>query len=287
MLKFDVLIPVRYEHIEQLLVNLDFIFKNLPVKKVKIICKKSLFKSLPIENFKIDFLDEDSVFTFNYDTIEKIIKNRGVNTNRAGWYFQQFLKMEYCFFCDENYYLVWDADTIPLTKITFFSEDGQKMLFNRKEEHHLPYFETMDMLFNKTLIHQTESFISEGMIIDCKIMKEMIRFIDNNKNIEGDNWVEKIIYAIPAHELVLAGFSEFETYGNYLINKYPNKYKTRTLKTLRLGMKRYGRILTHKELLMINNYDTISFENWNRPIGIIDKLKCYYWLAKLYLNKVI
>src|SRR5438105_4009652 len=33
----------------------------------------------------------------------------------AGWYFQQLLKFNYCFSRPEDdYYLIWDADTIPL-----------------------------------------------------------------------------------------------------------------------------------------------------------------------------
>lgn len=181
---------------------------------------------------------------------------------------------------------MWDADTIPLSKINFLTTDG-KMLFNRTDEHHLPYFQTIDILFNKEIKHETKSFISEGMIINRSIMKELIRAISNNRNLYGNNWVEKILYAIPQQELSFSGFSEFETYGNYLINKYPNMYKERPLKALRYGMGRYGRILTHKELLMIDYCDTISFENWNKPQSITDKFKCYLYILKLYMNRVI
>lgn len=94
---FDVIIPVSNKHIEQVLVNLDFIFRNLPAKKIKIICKKSLFDLFPINNPKIELLDEDTTFNFNYTTIEKVIKSRGADTIKSGWYLQQFFKMEYCF----------------------------------------------------------------------------------------------------------------------------------------------------------------------------------------------
>lgn len=281
----EVIIPVSREHVKQLQLSINFIFNNLFVEKIKIISKKELFSYFPV-NMKIDFIDEDTSFSFNYHTIENILRQRGGDIKRSGWYFQQFLKMEYCFISKKDYYLIWDADTIPLSKINFFTEDGKKMLFNKKEEHHIPYFKTMDVLFNKKMEYQTKSFISEGMIIECKIMKEMIMDINNNRKLKGKNWIEKIMYAISFDDLNYSGFSEFETYGNYLINKYPYKYQERTLKTLRNGMSRYGRLLTPKELMMLD-IDTISFENWDKPQNFFLKLESYMYILQLYLRKVI
>ena len=277
---YDAIILVSQEHIKQLLVNLDFIFNNLSANRVKIICKKDLTSYFP-QNSLIDFLDENSIAFFNFNTIKTLLQNRGGDCIRTGWYFQQFLKMYYSFICKNKYYLIWDADTIPLSKIKFFTNDGKKMLFNRKKEHHIPYFETLDCIFNKKLKYERNSFISEGMIIDCHIMKELILSIDINNNIPGNNWIEKIINSISLKDLDGAGFSEFETYGTYLLNKYPEKYQERPLKTLRNGMSKYGKILSKKELSMLN-FDTITFENWNRNEKISHKLKAYLRRLKLY-----
>ena len=48
---------------------------------------------------------------------------------------------------------------------------------------------------------------------------------------------------------------------------------------------RYGRILTHNELKKIDYCDTISFENWNKPKGVINKFKCYLYILKLYIKR--
>ena len=47
----------------------------------------------------------------------------------AGWYFQQLLKYAFCFERQEDdYYLIWDADTVPLRPLQFFDNVG-RMLF--------------------------------------------------------------------------------------------------------------------------------------------------------------
>lgn len=278
---YDVIIPLDKSHLKQLLVNINFIRKNIQFSKIKILCDKKIIPLIPNDK-DIECLDEDNIGNFDLKKIQDLIKMRGGDHNRAGWYFQQFLKMEYAFICKDKYYLIWDADTIPLSEIRFFSDD-KKMLFNRKKEHHIPYFCTLDILFNKNLFYDRKFFITEGMIIECKIMKEIINDIKNNNEIYGNSWIEKIIYAISLEDIDKAGFSEFETYGNYILNKYPDKYKERNLKTLRNGMAKYGKILSYKELSKLD-LDTITFENWNKNKKFSSKMKAFFRRTKLYIN---
>ena len=64
-------------------------------------------------------------------------------------------------YCKCDYYLSWDADTIPLRRLSFFRDEHP--LFSQKQERHIPYFET---LFN--LLHLKPfndfSFITEHMV---------------------------------------------------------------------------------------------------------------------------
>ena len=46
-------------------------------------------------------------------------------------------------------------------------------------------------------------------------------------------------------------------------------------------MSKYGKILSKKELSMLN-FDTITFENWNRNEKLSHKLKAYLRRLKLY-----
>ena len=257
----DVIIPVSKGHVIQLQKALEFIKKNLPHDDIIIITNKDNFEFF-VANEDVRCVDENTILDFGYSDIEHSIISRQGNAKRAGWYFQQFLKMGYARICRKAYYLVWDADTIPLKPIVFF--DGDKMLFNMKEEHHAPYFDTIYKLLGNNMKLADQSFITEGMVIKTTIMKEVIDSIESSP-VSGRWFYEKIINAIDENELNYSGFSEYETYGTYLINNYPQLYEKRQLKTERHGMKKYGKLLDKQELNALD-YDTISFETWDKPL---------------------
>ena len=94
---------------------------------------------------------KDSIIIFNENlllpknNLIKLFINYGINnTCRVGWYEQQFLKMEYSKICKNDYYLIWDSDTIPIKPVKMF--DNNKPIFDMKKEHHSPYFITLDKL---------------------------------------------------------------------------------------------------------------------------------------------
>ena len=133
-----------------------------------------------------------------------------------------------------------------------------KMFFNMKAEHHLPYFELIQKFFGdrlKFVNAKNPSFISEGMLMKSDIMRELVN------EMGGKDFWKNILNAIDAQNLSHSGFSEFETYGTYLINKYPQLYQSRRLKTMRAGGRIFKRVLNNDEIKLLP-YDTISFENW-------------------------
>jgi len=183
------------------------------------------------------------------------------HVNMTGWYFQQFLKLGFALSrYSKQYYLSWDADTLPLAPIKFF--DGDNILFNPKQENHIAYFETINRIlgFGK----QVEvSYISESMMFSVAIVKEMISKIDNTDNQSG--WIEKIINACN-FEKSPQSFSEFETYGNYCARYYPGLYKPRHLNTFREAGLIRGRYIREKQLREMSfDLDMASFELHNRP----------------------
>ena len=150
---------------------------------------------------------------------------------RTGWYFQQFLKLgfalsEYA----KEYYLTWDADTIPLRHIDMFDAEG-KPYFAMKTEYHKPYFDTMKRLLGINKIVPF-SFIAEHMMFKVSLVKELISIIDNTQ-IEDSTWFEKVINATDFEAAKCSEmFSEFETYGTYCMNCYPDAYSYHKLNTL-------------------------------------------------------
>jgi hypothetical protein len=99
--------------------------------------------------------------------------------------------MAYSYRSRYDYYLVWDSDTIPLNRIVFFDGDG-KGLFTMKNEHHAPYFRTINRLFHGEITKTTDkSFIAEHMLINKNCMLNMLKNIENNETLAGEPFYEK------------------------------------------------------------------------------------------------
>lgn len=270
----DVVIPISERDINTILKVSDYFFDNLETNKIVIIGKESLKNNFK-DTKKYHFIDEDSLYQgLSYDNIKNIIKK--INSNairRTGWYLQQFLKMAYAYCCQDDCYLVWDSDTIPLKKITFKNNKNQ-YLYSLKNEFYEPYFASMNTLIPKMSKRNTQgSYITEHMIFDVNIMKTLIKDMEDNDDIEGSFFYEKILNSIKPEVLSLSGFSEFETYGTYVFNFYNNEYSYRLLKPMRYGRIYFGNTLPEKYFTWVSkSYDTISFEHFDRKwilIGIL------------------
>ncbi len=269
--KFDCIIPVAGKDCPLLRNLVSLVFKNLAPEKLYIITKAPYFfyfRNLdPRIQKYIVLIDEDALLsTFNYETIAGYLDKVGLNKGTRGWYFQQFLKMGFALseYADK-YYLTFDADTYPVKPLVFFNEKGLPY-FSMKEEHHLPYFQTMGKLLN--LKKSTEqSFISENMLIDVQKMKSLISEIERSA-VPGDNWCEKIINAMPGREI--NAFSEFETYGTYVLNRFPDTYVMRTLNTFRRAGKKYSRFISPQKLeKRASAYDIVTLEFRNSPNNLL------------------
>lgn len=213
-------------------------------------------------NFPINFINEKMLL--DVDKIKQLIKIRNITAyKRSGWYIQQFLKMIYCKICQDKYYLLWDSDTIPVKKVKMFKYNG-KPIFDVKTEYNEQYFSTMKNIFPELGKKYDYSFISEHMIINSKIMENMINTINDNKNLFGDTWYEKIINCINTSHLPYSGFSEFETYGTFAEEYYKGVYIIRYWNSLREGILFFNpKFLTENDIKNISkNYYAISFEKY-------------------------
>jgi hypothetical protein len=260
--KFDVIVPIVNKDLDMALKNIPYILGNIKSNRIIFIGAKEVEKMLPTSS-RLDFIDEDEILPeLKLSKIQMIMNDRIGSDKRSGWYFQQFLKMAYAYLCDNNYYVVWDADTIPLNKINFWDLENEKYLFTMKNEFNEPYFSTLRQLFNgKVTKYNKQSFIAEHMIFDKRIMLEMIQMIEDNSNIDGDMYFEKILYSVDINDLQKSGFSEFETYGNYVMKYHEQQYGMRKLRTLREGIKYLGASPNNEQLIWASkDYDIISIE---------------------------
>lgn len=130
----------------------------------------------------------------------------------AGWYFQQFLKFSFVNFSnEEDYFLIWDADTVLLKPIELFSSEGLP-IYTRAEENHSPYFETYSALFGRDAQREF-SFISQHQIIHKATLRKMFAEIQA-RNPDAQGWAWAIMHNLRGSGSNL--FSEYETYGHYL-----------------------------------------------------------------------
>lgn len=260
----QIVIPVAKKNIEMLKKNIFYIQKYLKPENIFILTAKNNFKDFYNLTNQITILDENEIIkdvTFN--SINEIIKKTSIPEKRTGWYFQQILKMFWCFhpLCSE-YYTVWDADTFPLRPIKLFSEEN-KPYMHTKSENHIAYFETIDKLLN---LHKEVdySFISEKMTFSKVIMKELLNEI-SKAQVQGNSAIEKIIFAasMSSNEL---GFSEFETYGTFVHYKYSDLYQIQNLKSYRNAARYIGLHPNKYDMALLSRFfDTASFEKWDKP----------------------
>lgn len=264
--KMNLIIPISSIDFEKVKVNYKFYKKYIfGINNLVFIGNEKVEKLMNEYHSifeKTKFINEKSLI--DVDRIKKLIEKRNQKAiKRSGWYIQQFLKMQYCKLCKDKYYLIWDCDTIPIKKVNMFSND-RKPYFDVKEEYNKPYFITMEKLLPELGKKYNYSFISEHMLIRTKIMKKLINRIDNNINICGDKWYEKIINSINIDDLPKSGFSEFETYGTFANVHYNDSYKIRKWKSLRDGKYYYNpKFFSFKDGQNISDkFDAISFEKW-------------------------
>lgn len=285
---YNIIIPVIYRDYSFLRTTLRYLNKYLTPKTIYLITDIRFRRFLPkevLKDSKCIVIDENGLIDgMTQDALKELFSKLGRNKMEIGWYFQQFLKMAFALsaYCDEEYYLSWDSDTIPLRQIDFFDEKGNPY-FTMKSEHHVPYFIAIERLLGITKTNGS-SYIAENMMFKKSIMKEMIIRIQSNSLLAGNVWYEKIIYALEPESISPMGFSEFETYGNYCLNYHPDFYKERTLPSFRKGGLIQGRFVSDKILAELSfDQATASFEIYDRPPFPWYKLS--HWYARWQRRK--
>jgi len=269
MIQYDVIIPVVYKDYSFLKKVVKYIRCNLCPKHIFILTNIKMAKYIPRDVY-LDSLckivDENSLVKgLTYAKLDDIIKSQGRKHTNTGWFFQQFLKLGFSQseYCSTDYYLSWDADTLPLQQINFFDKEGRPF-FTMKTEYHKPYFVAIKTLLglNKS---SSGSYIAEHMMFNREIMKDMLSKIEKS-SVPGDWWVEKIMNAIVPEIVSPASFSEFETYGTFCRNNYPDLYQEREIRSFRLGGIIQGRFISEKLLAKLATDVAIaSFEIYDRP----------------------
>lgn len=262
-MKMDMIIPVSYADCFKLRDNIKYIKKYIAANKIVVIgCEKIRLAISELWTDNVCFINEESLLSLS-DVTSYLNKRVESSYAKPTWYYQQFLKLCYANIAENEYYLVWDADTALTRCCAFFEQETNKPYFDMKTEYHTPYFETISTLLGDVNKIAKGSFISEHMVFKKQYVLEMISEIENNLSIPGTVFWEKIFNAAKADYLKsTAVFSEYETYGSWVLTRYPNAYILRDWSSMRNAAKYYSSMkkALKDRYFLRKEYDAISIE---------------------------
>lgn len=204
------------------------------------------------------------------------------NHDRIGWYLQQFIKISATkkIQSDGNpdaLAIIWDADTIPLRKLNFVDEDG-RVLYYSGTESHSPYFQFIKRVF-PWAHRQQFSFIAQCFPAKISWVQDFCIELES----DGRDWIDSIIFHLD--ESQRAGFSEYESLGTYIWDKYPGEVSLNKGSWERGGRRLVGNPLTLNELEfsgLSKVFDYISFEAWDAGKGMRSWMKTHWNRLKFY-----
>lgn len=239
---FDILITIAKKDFNKLWFVVESIRKNI-VGYRKIFVISDVEINNKVEG--IEYFTDDEVLDFNWSAIDMV--------NRRGWYKQQFIKL----LQEETLsnYLVVDAD-VYINKPLQIDIAHPFFLFG-KDQYHLPYFIFLKDIFRIEKCYP-RSFICETMFFKKSIINYMLSELGVNKYQFFDICAKEINKINNG-----SGFSEYETYGNYVTKYFPDMYQYKNINVLHKWKRRLwtdDEIKNH--INNNNNYDILTMHTW-------------------------
>ncbi|QUL53147.1 hypothetical protein KDC22_22340 [Paenibacillus tritici] len=202
----DILIPA----IEKDLATLPYVIDSLrryvqhPISNIYIVSPNNSRIRQLCSRKSCVFVNETTVLPFT----KKAIRYSSTRWNRSGWLYQQLLKMNGDHICREKYFLVVDADTVLIRPHRFRS--GGKSIFYCRNWSQPEYFRTYRKLLGAAA-SAPKSCVTHYMLFESAKLASLKRTIEAR---HGMSWHAAIIRSINKKRQF--GFSEFETYANYV-----------------------------------------------------------------------
>jgi hypothetical protein len=176
----------------------------------------------------------ETSFPFTIADVQSIIQS---TNGRAGWYFQQLLKL-YAFRVIPGilpHALLFDADCVICRPVSFFR--GGKILLDWSEkQNHAAYFThakaIMGDLFNQP--DPEKSGITDHMMVHQPVMEGLLQKIESRgfaktNHIDDFQAWRIFLKAVDPAQRDFSGMSEYEIYYNYALTWFWEDYEIRQL----------------------------------------------------------
>ncbi|MDT3701162.1 MAG: DUF6492 family protein [Thermincola sp.] len=262
MNKIDVIIPVIEKDLDVFPYTVDSIRKQVrhPIGEIFVVAPESK-KIRELSGAKgCIYVNENSVLPISKADINYSPVRRNISVDRSGWLFQQFLKLGGDTLGDSDGFMVIDADTV-LIRPHIFEQNGKMALFCRSL-YYRPYFTTYQRLLGENAPGplQAKFFVSHYMYFNKKRLAELKKVIEMRHDTE---WYTAIIKCMSKKQW--DSFSEFETYGNFMLKNHPAEIilkPRRNLSCKRTSIKNIAK-MNMNQLAQKYGFRSVSFHSWN------------------------
>ncbi len=263
MNKIDVLIPAIEKDLDVLPHAIESARKQVrhPIGKIFIVAPESK-KIIDLCTSKdCKFIDENSVLPITKRDINYSPTKRKISVDRSGWLFQQFLKLSGDNLGSNDSFLVLDADTV-LIRPHIFEHNGKSIFFCRSL-YYKPYFSTYKRLMGEEAPGPSQRifFVSHYMYFKKSHLRELKKIIESRHNTD---WYTAILKSINKNQW--DSFSEYETYGNFMLKNHPQETILKPRRNLSLKRNSIENIskIDMKQLVKKHNIRSVSFHSWNK-----------------------
>lgn len=247
---FDILILSAEKDFNKVKFVYDSIIENLEgFDDIHCVTNKKIDDKLKIDG--INYHTDDDVLDFDFS------KFKGNVLKRKGWYVQQYIKLFQQVTSD--HFLVVDSDILFNKKIEIITDYKPNFFFGR-DQYNEAYFRFMKRILNLDKVYNF-SFINEIMYFKREYIDFMLHILKMDSNQFFDKSVD--ILNDMNHD---AGLSEYELYGNFVTEYFPESYNYKKINTY-LGGKRGvwsdQEVENYKNSHRNSNYDIVSMHSWD------------------------
>ncbi|TVY02113.1 DUF6492 family protein [Cohnella terricola] len=214
----DVVIPAIDKDLGTLPYVIDSVRKYVrhPISRIFVVSPNSPNIKAVCHRKNCVFIHESKVIPLRKNQISY----RSKRWERSGWLYQQLLKLGSSSIAQQRHFLVIDADTVLIRPHRFYV-DG-KQLFYCRSWSQPEYFVTYRKLLGKKA-SRPRSFVTHYMMFDKTKLRSLKNKIEARN---GTKWYKAILKSVDRKKQF--GFSEYETYGNYVYSAGPGKVRLKS-----------------------------------------------------------